>query len=506
MQTQAFASEAGAMVMTEAEVTDLQVQRTLQRDRILQKAKASGDANRIKKAKQFYNDALKSYKNANYAEAKKSFEAAVLLSPENDEIYFDYGRNLYRLQNYKLALSIFLILENSADFSEEATYYQGLSLFQLKNYDLALKIFKRIQEDEDSDRSPSAALYAGQIYYSQSKFPLAKKAFEFVIEKSKDPKMDQLAEKYLDMVVQQESNLNRQSNRFGYSLAIGLMYDGNVLNAAESNSATSLKAYRLSYGGSLSYNVSKNPAETLSPTFAFSDIYSLNTNFKSDTTIQGTDPMILDFSVPYTFNTSSEKTAGTVRFSPGVQMIYMTKDTTARELVFSNVVTSTTYTKAHSSYFSAAYKLDLSRDQSYLEESSTDDVQTAQKYGFTASGYYLINRNRNENIFLDLSFLLADAEGINAKYKKYLAALGYATSLGGKWSGYAKVDYYLQNYFESTSERKDTAMSGYLGVTYSLGTSDAISLGLLYQNNNSTVDTYKYSKMLVSLNYMLYKF
>lgn len=499
------ASQSDQKVLSEEDVVNMQVQRAVQRDNLIQKSKALKQ-NNSEKAQLNYKLALKSYAKGDFNSARKLFELAILADPENDKIYFDYGKCLYRQNNYALSLSIFLMLENAKGFETQSEFYAALSLFRLKNYPIALKKFVSIQQDGSSDLAPSSAFYAGQIYYLQSKYVESKQAFEYVLDKSKDPKMDASAENYIDRITQQERLQGRLDKKFGYSLNVGLIYDGNVLNVDEQNAATSLKAYRLSYGGTAYYRAVNKANESWSPTFTFYDLYSTNTNFKSDTTIQGTDPMVLEFSFPYTSNFMLGKKSSGLVLSPAIQSIYMTKTSSTRELVFSNVLLNSSLTVGYSNYFTMIYRLDISREQSYINEVSPDDSQTAQKYGVTVSNYYLLDRARSETVILDLQYLLVDAEGINAKYNKPLFSFGYARNLGASWSLSAKAEYSTSDYNKSTLARKDKLTAGYLGANYALSPSDTISLGLGYQTNQSTVDLYKYNKFIFSTMYTLTSF
>ncbi|MBC7467326.1 MAG: tetratricopeptide repeat protein [Bdellovibrio sp.] len=491
--------------LSDEDVANLQVQRAVQRENLIQKSTLTKSGG-IEKANGLYQSGLKSYVKGDYNGARKLFEAAILADPENDKIYFDYAKCLYRQNNFKSALSIFLMLENATGLENSAEFYSALSLYRLKAYKISLQKFNAIQKESNSDLAPSAAFYAGQIYYLQSKYVEAKSNFEFVLDQSKDPKMDAAAEKYIDLISQQERVQVKLDKKFGYSLNVGFIYDGNVLNVAEQNSTTSLKAYRLSYGGSAFYRAMNKANESWSPTFTFYDLYSVNTNFKSDTTIQGTDPMILEFSFPYSSNFLIGKKSSNLIISPAIQSIYMTKSSTSRELVFNNVLLSSTLSLGYSNYFTVAYKFDISREQSYITEASPNDEQTSQKYGLKVSSYYLLDRSTSETLILDLQYLIVNADGINSTFNKTYTAFGYARNLDSKWSLYAKAEYSVLNYGKSTLGRKDNIAAGYFGGNYAVGVNDTISLGLGYQTNQSNVDLYKYNKVIVSSAYTLNRY
>ncbi|MBC7741349.1 MAG: tetratricopeptide repeat protein [Bdellovibrionaceae bacterium] len=513
LSTPSFAqSEARAIPSDKAPLSNdfilyLQVERTLRRENLTKKnqltAPTPGFSIKKEEAKRIYADALKSYDQNDFHQARKQFEEALIYLPEIDQLYFDYGKCLYRQGAYRMALSVFMMLEGMTNYSEQAQYYQGLALLRLKNYELAERKFNSLAEETNSELAPIAAFYAGQIEFKQARYADSKKHFEFVLDKSTDPQLDQSAEKYIDQIDGQEKLLLRLSKRFGYSLSVGMMYDQNVLNISQQNSTTALDAYRFSYGGSIYYHVINQESFQLSPTLAFSDLYSLNNKFKSDTTIQSTDPFIVDFYIPYNQNILIDKKNVAFIFSPGIQQIYLTKDTTAREVVFNNLIVNTGVTVAHSNYLTTAYKLYLTQEKSTQTESSTDDLQSASKYGLTVSNYYLLDKPTNANAIVDFSYLINKAEGKNVSYNKILLSLGYFRSLTPTWNLFAKADYYAQNYSESTTSRKDSDIAGYIGGSYNLSVNKLISLGLQYQTNQSNVETYKYNKLVFTTMFTL---
>lgn len=508
----AVASDVQKLVVTQKLLTDedlfnLQTQRVVQREKIIEKNKAASSASdNIKKANDSYAQAQKSFKNSDYPTARKQYEAAVLLHPESDQIYFDYAKCLYKMEQYKLALSIFLMLENTETVGPSANYYEALSLYRLKNTDMAVKKFKKIQESDDQDFASSASMYLGQIYFQQTNFSDAKKYFEFVLDHSKDPQLDKLAEQYIEQANQQEQLLLKLKKRFGYSVYIGVNYDDDVLNVSQQDAATSAKAYRASYGGNLHYHVINTPTTQWSPTFMFSDMYSLDTHFKKDATIQATDPLTLEFDFPYTKNFNLEKAPSSFQITPAFQMLYMTKDTTKRELITNTVMLNSSFSTSHIENLTTQYKLDISRDQSYLTITSVDDDQTAQKYTFTFSNSYILNKKDYEYLILDLAYTVNDALGKEWSYKKILTSLMYIKTLNVKWNSYLKLEYFNLNYDTSSTERKDKSITAYLGGGYMVTPTDTVNINLQYSSNQSTVDTYKYNKFIFSTTYTLSSF
>ncbi len=488
----------------------LQIERTLRRENLIRHNEVAvptpGRQAEKQQAEVTYRQALKTYANGEYAKARAQFEEVLPVLPDSDQIYFDYGKCLYRQGAYRMALSVFMMLDNNPDFSSQSEFYQAMSLYKLKNYDLASRKFNNLSEDKNGDLAPMSAFYAGQIDYRLEHFPAARKHFEFVLDHSKDPQMDDSAEKYLDQITLQEKLNQKLSNRFGYNLNIGLIYDQNVLNISQQNSSTSLEAYRASYGGSLFYRVMNQADQQLSPTLAFSDLYSLNRQFKNDTLIQSTDPFILDFTLPYSLNFTIDKKYATFFLAPGFEQIYMTKSSTTREVVFNNMMVNSGLTFAHSKYLTTSYKLFLSNEQSTFIEVAPEDEQSTQKQMATVSNYYLLDKPSNANAIFELSYLINKAQGVNVRYNKFLVSLGYTQSLTPTINLFIKSDYSSLNYSDSTTGRKDISIVGYVGGGYSLTSYQTINLGLQYQNNQSSLDTFSYSKFILTCMYSLTSF
>ena len=107
---------------------------------------------------------------------------------------------LYRNEKFNEALVIFKIIEDEEQYKAEKPYYMGLTHYRLNELDAALAQFQEVKKHNHEVLSPAASFYEGLILFNQEKYEEAKAPFEFVLDNSKNPKLDEKAESYLDKI------------------------------------------------------------------------------------------------------------------------------------------------------------------------------------------------------------------------------------------------------------------------------------------------------------------
>ncbi|MCB0362967.1 MAG: tetratricopeptide repeat protein, partial [Bdellovibrionales bacterium] len=236
-----------------------QIERQRTEERIKQQALLTEKArlNRLAQAKEYSDAALDFYRLGQFKEAEEAFRQSVQLDPENKDYYFKYAITLYRNEKFNEALVVMKLADTNEGMNLEKEYYMGLIHFRLKELDSALSKFSVVQNANDPSMSPSAAFYRGVIFYNQEKFTEAKAPFEWVLDVSQDPALDNRAEEYLEKIAQMIAYNKNKAKKFLVNGSAGVMHDSNVLlapdNVTSQGSATEEADTRYILGGDLEY-------------------------------------------------------------------------------------------------------------------------------------------------------------------------------------------------------------------------------------------------------------
>ncbi len=446
------------------------------------------------KARLYYNKGREIFKTGKYTEAQKYFEKAISLDASVDQYYHEFAITLFKNNNYRRSLALLANLDGADVNQVEVDYYSGLNLFKLNQTDYALKKFKSTQDAEDPTLSPLAAMYAGITYAQLEKYKEAKESFQLILDTSKDPDLDNKAESYIESIERYESYLKESKKKWAYSLFAGTSYDENVLNVAANNVSTGTEAYRFLFGGSLSYKALYSQKMSWIPVLSASDIYSFDKDFQSEATIQGTDPLQWDLSAPLRFYLSKF----TLSLTPGYQQLYMSLGESTRGLTFSSAFLRSMISISHFEKLYTDYKLDFSSDTSHITVTSAADDQSAHKITVGLTNTYLMNEKGSKTLFSDLYYVMNTADGDNNTYNKSLLNIGYSRPLNDLWILYSKLEYFRQDFSDSSSGRLDNNISASLGGYYSWSERSTLSLSLIYMDNSSSVSFFSYDKFAVT--------
>lgn len=446
------------------------------------------------KARLYYLKGRDIFKTGKYAEAQRYFEKAISLDASVDQYYHEFAICLFKNNNYRRSLALLANLDGADVNQVEVDYYTGLNLFKLNQTEYALKKFKTTQEAEDPTLSPLAAMYAGITYAQLEKYSEAKESFQLILDTSNDPALDNKAESYIESIERYENILRESKKKWAYSIYAGTSYDENVLNVAANNISTGVEAYRLMYGGSLSYKALYSQNITWIPVLSASDIYSFDKDFQSDATIQGTDPLQWDLSAPLRYYFSKFS----LSLTPGYQQLYMSLGESTRGLTFSSAFLRSMISISHINKLYTDYKLDYSSDTSHLSVTNTADNQSASKVTLGLTNTYLMNDKGSKTIFSDLYYVMNFAQGDNNTYNKSLLNIGYSHPLNDFWILYSKLEYFKQDFIDSSSNRSDDNYSASLGAYYAWSEKSTLSLSLMYMDNSSSVSFFSYDKLAIT--------
>lgn len=440
--------------------------------------------------------AFEAYQKQKYTEAVKLYEEASDLDPENDMFYYQYGVSLYKVNNFNKSLSILSIAEGGEQNPIEHRYYVALNHLKLNEIDKAVSEFREIKEEEDPGLSPISAFYAGNIEMKLNKFKEAREDFQYVLDKSSDPQLDKEAELKIEEIDRIEQFYETQKEILKYSLYIGPQYDGNVLNISTQNLATNSDAYRLQYGGSFTYNAYRTMTSVYAVQFDLSDMYSVDKNFKSDSTIQSADPLQMGLKIPMNHQWSLSKKDFSSNITPYYNLLSMSNDGGARKQILSSVGLTLDLTWSQKKTWIHMTKLDYVSDNSTLEVTSDDDKQSAKRTSLNYTLTKIMNDKATKSVGTELSYILNAAEGKNNNFNKTILGLTYSFPWTTLYKGSSKLEYTDLKYPNNSESRKDSSIVASIAASKDLTKTKNISMNFAYTVNSSNVDSYKYNKFL----------
>lgn len=454
--------------------------------------------NRQLKAQGLAADAMAAYQSKDYAKATAIFKEAIEMDPTNNKYYFQYGVSLFQEEEYQKSL-VALSMAEDGDFSRvDKNYFIGMNYYRMNEPESALKYFVEVREENDETLSATAAYYAGLLQYNSSRFADAKDSFGYVLDRSKDPRMDDTAESYIEKIDAIEEFNAKFKEKWAYDLYAGAMYDSNVLNIAAANAPTDLAGLRFMYGASLERRLIYDYFTEWSVVGSISDMYSTSTGFEAKEDLQNADPMVYGIKSPFKWKTSLFNKSYSLTVTPGFESIMMNVDGEgARENTNNSTYLTLSNTYFHTEKWVANYDLDIRNDISNIESAEVDD-QSALKTSLGTTQILIGDLKSGKTYIGDVFYINNAAKGDNQKYNRINLGLTYAQNFYWETQGAARLDFGTADYPDSSTGRKDTNY----GLTFSASKpltkqwNTSVSLG--WSDNTSNVEAFKYNKITVS--------
>ncbi|UXR66224.1 serine/threonine protein phosphatase [Bdellovibrio bacteriovorus] len=479
----------------------LETEQAAQRAQLLEQQAALSLAEKNRKksaATNLVKEADKLYSKQDYAGAERKYATAVDMDPEEDSYYYRYGVTLYKVENYNKSLATLSMADVPADLSLEKDYYIALNHLKLRDYDKARKEFVEIRAENDATLSPMASFFAGNIEMQQQKFPEARSSMEYVLDNSKDPQLDRSAEDLLNQIDKMQAFYESKKEKYRFTGFIGAVYDGNVLNVAENNVTTDVKAYRLNYGASALAIWNRTPTSDFGTQIGVSDYYSMNTSFQGDAVLQTADPLQLDLSLPFHKEFEFSKRSLNWELVPTYRSIYMSPTGGTRSEVIRSLGVNTTLAAPVQSDMLMAVRVEASKEDTLLDSSVGDDDQSALRYGLTLLPTWILDLKGEKSLTLDAGYLINQAEGRNYRYKRSSVGLTYAFAAWWKSNASLRAEYSSQNYDEAVTTRIDSNPIVTAAFNKDLKRNVNWLMSVQYNVGDSDEDSYDYNKFVVT--------
>lgn len=446
-------------------------------------------------------EALALYKQEKYPAAENKFRKALELDPGNKTFYFQYGVTLFKNNKFNESLVALDMAEGAEVNPYEKYYFKGLNHMKLKEYDSALADFSNVKNLNDNKLAPVASFFMGVIQFTKEDFKPARSSFEYTLDKSEDPKLDEQAENYIEQIANVEQFFEKKNKPFTFNLSAGLQHDSNVLLKSDSSTggtATDKAGIRGVANSSLEYRMVYNETHEFTGILTYNDLYTTNTSLKAVAELQDADPMVLGASTPYKYKGMAFGNPYQLTVAPGYETIYLNADgESPRELILMSAYVNTDQTFVISQDFFSTLGIDLRSDDSQLSGSSGTD-NDATKVTISSDNTMFQDAKKTQAILAGALVELNTAKGDDATYTKFGLNGGYLTPYKWGTSIAGTLSVNSTTYPKHSSDRKDTELGINAGISKPL-TEDLIGmLSYTYTNNQSNVDSASYSKFTLT--------
>jgi len=485
-----------AEAKAESDRARMQAEEAQKQEEALKRA-AKMDANvkalRVARGKELGEQALAHYKKEEYQAAESKFAAAIEQDPENKSYNFQYGITLYRLEKFQQSLVILNLVKESDVNPSELLYFRGLNYLKLNELNGAYRSFLDVKNRGDANMAPAGGFFAGVIDFQSSRYDSAKALFEYVLDTSKDPEMDQQAESYLEQIANIRQFEELQKTKFFINANLGLILDSNILSQSAANAPTDLAGFRWMYGGSVEYRPVYTQTHELSLAMAVNDMYSQDQQFNAKTEFQNTDPLVAAFTLPYRWKSSLFGNGYQLSLVPGYENIQLNADGVGtREAILNSTVLDIDQTLVMSEDWFSTYALELRKDASLIT-APAEENQSATKITFVSSQAWFFDQKKTKALIWDLGYATNNAEGVNQKYNRIDFAFTYLYPVTEMWSGTGRMAFYNSKYGEHLTGRTDNNISMTIAGRRALEKLLFVNVAFTYMKNNS-IDAFTYDK------------
>ncbi len=474
----------------------------LKRERMMQEQEKLSAEDKMKRkamAVKVAKQASAMYAKGQFKKAESLYSKAKELDPENDSFYFQHGISLYKLGMYTQSLSVLALAEGGDLNQAEYDYYIALNHMKLKEFDRALEEFKEIQDEKDPNFSPIAAFFAGSIEYQFKKYTDAKASFEFVMENTKDPQLDKEAEKMVEEIDRIETFLAASKEVLRYSFNFGLGYDGNILNLPAQNAATDKDGYRSNYGLTLLLRMYHSMTQELSFQALYSDMYSVDTSFTPDATLQSADPQTLQASIPYKLTLSSQKKTYVINLVPSYSILNMDVTGDGRETITKTSGVASDISMSFAADWVASFKVEYVQEDSLLEATTENEDQSGTRGTIGTTQTKLLGLDGKQSLSVDFSYADNVANGKDNTYKQSTIGLTYGFPSFWSASAALRADYTTKDYPDATVLRNDKSINYTYSQYHDVSKTLTLSWALQFNENTSNLSLYTYDKVVANI-------
>ncbi len=442
-------------------------------------------------------DALK---NQNFKESLDGFYKASDLAPDNEDIYQQYGVSLFRDKKFNQAIVVLDLSNPSNERLAEKNFYLAMSYFQLKDYGKATEYFDKVIATNDPSFAVTASFYKGSSLIEMGEYEKSKLAFQYVLDNSKDPKLDERAEKFIDYSNDRKRLQDKRSNWFFIDGVLGLMYDSNITLAndqvREQGTATGAEGVRLLAQATTKMRPFYRETDEISVLINLMTLKSFDTSFASNPLGETADPTLIGIDVPWTHRGTLGQKGYFFDLAPGYETIMMDLDGTGTATITNSMKLNFFNTLVINKNWIAKGDWGLSSNDSNIlgDETSADSIAGSLRL----SSIFILNKDLERYLIPDFAYRINDAEAANYAFNRVDLGVTYITSIFDKWMWNSRFGYFLANY-EST--RTDNNYTFSTGVSTRINSHWNWNLMGSYIINDSTTNQYKKFNILSNVSF-----
>jgi tetratricopeptide (TPR) repeat protein len=500
-----LAKEAANRESARIRLEQLEAQRMKQMREDQARLDSAARKRRIDEAKEWAEKGNVAYRKGDYKTAEVAYTKSVELDPNSKDHYFKYGVTLYRNEKFNEALVAFKIAPTDMSTDLEKKYYMGLIHYRLNEFAAAHGYFQSVKEAGHEVLSPAASFYDGVTYFNQEKYEEAQKAFEWVLDNSKDAGMDKKAEEFIEKIAAALQARREANRKWKINASAGAIYDSNILFSPDNDSATATSSadkggLRTSLSGSADYRLMYSTTREMSVLGSTYYMYSLNKDFVA------ADPFLNTLALPYTLKGTIKAKGYQWTLTPGYEALFMDAESTgSRDNILNSIFGKSDLTLVMRDDWFATYTFEARKEDSNLASQAGDNELSGMKYTLSTQQVRLLDDAKKRALIFSGGFIMNDADGKNRVYNRI--DLGVIYSAPWKqhkdttWN--AGVALYKMDFSDSSDDRSDTDMAFSLGMDRVINERWSWSAISNYTNNASTVDANQYSKYSLTgtLNY-----
>ncbi len=451
---------------------------------------------RSEEASDFAEEALDFYRGGQFSQSERAFDKSFSLNPQNPKYYFQYGLSLYKNKKFNEAIIALNISAKNKEYELESHYYAGLSEYNLQEYEVALARFHTIVEKKDKILSPLASFYSGVILFEQKNYEKAKDEFQFVLDTSEDPKLDEKAEAYIDNINRAIAFAKNKINTLFLSASLGALYDSNVLLQSDSSGDQGTPqdkgSLRYILGLGAFYRPVYNDQYEFGPKLRTDYIFTQNSD------LTDYDPWSVQLSAPFTYKSVAFQKPMKLDLKPGYELLYLGQDGSGKpQKTLDGLYLEIAPTFIMSERWVSTYSL-LYRNDRFTQTSSQG--ANANKIAFKFSNLLSTESSKTKNILIDVGYTMNAAKENSYKYQRYDLAVLYMTPVFAERAHFAGgVNFYQLNYNKRSQAQHD--LNTALTSTVSKPISEHITGMVLatYVFNNSNVSSFDYNKWTLGI-------
>lgn len=349
--------------------------------------------------------ALDFYRANNFTEAEEKFRKSFDLFPENKKYFFQYGMSLYKNQKYNEAVVAFSISKDMAEFKNESIYYMALCQHQLKEYEQAIANFNLIKDTKDEKLAPLANFYSGLVYYEQQFYEKSKAEFELVLDTSKDPRLDEKAEKYIETINQLMMLAKMKEKKFFFSGSLGALYDSNVLQQSDSSSdqgsASDKASIRYITGVGFYYRPIYDTKKEFGPRVRADYIYTQKDE------LSDYDPLSLQITAPYSQRGEWLNKTHILNLKPGYELLHLGQedDSGRPEKTLKGLFLDTSNSFVMKESWITGAQFNIRKDDFY-----EDTDKNAMKFTLKWTNVLLVDDAKTKTVLADFGLALSKAD------------------------------------------------------------------------------------------------